>query len=48
MAREGLRTLVVAKKVLSEEQYSDFEVIAKLFFSLKFNKKKTLNITFLN
>lgn len=25
MAREGLRTLVVAKKVLTEEQYSDFE-----------------------
>ncbi|XP_055550513.1 probable phospholipid-transporting ATPase IIA isoform X1 [Wyeomyia smithii] len=25
MAREGLRTLVVAKKVLSEDQYSDFE-----------------------
>lgn len=27
MARDGLRTLVVAKKVLSEEQYQDFEVI---------------------
>lgn len=26
MAREGLRTLVVARKVLSEEQYNDFEV----------------------
>ena len=26
MAREGLRTLVVGKKVLSEEQYADFEV----------------------
>jgi len=26
MAREGLRTLVVAKKQLSEEQYADFEV----------------------
>lgn len=25
MAREGLRTLVVAKKVLSEEQYNDFD-----------------------
>ncbi|CAB4038829.1 probable phospholipid-transporting ATPase IIB, partial, partial [Paramuricea clavata] len=25
MAREGLRTLVVSKKVLSEEQYQDFE-----------------------
>lgn len=27
MAREGLRTLVVAKKVLTEEQYIDFEVL---------------------
>lgn len=26
MAREGLRTLVVGKKVLSEEQYAMFEV----------------------
>lgn len=26
MAREGLRTLVVAKKVLSEKTYADFEV----------------------
>jgi hypothetical protein len=26
MAREGLRTLVVSKKVLSEEQYQEFEV----------------------
>jgi hypothetical protein len=26
MAREGLRTLVVGKKVLSEEQYALFEV----------------------
>lgn len=26
MAREGLRTLVVARKMLSEEQYLDFEV----------------------
>lgn len=25
MAREGLRTLVVGKKVLSEEQYAIFE-----------------------
>ena len=25
MAREGLRTLVVAKKTLTEEQYNDFE-----------------------
>jgi phospholipid-translocating ATPase len=37
MAREGLRTLVVAKKVLSEEQYSDFEVVInKNFFTLKY------------
>jgi len=26
MAREGLRTLVVARKMLTEEQYADFEV----------------------
>lgn len=26
MAREGLRTLVVSKKTLTEEQYQDFEV----------------------
>ncbi len=26
LAREGLRTLVVAKKTLTEEQYQDFEV----------------------
>lgn len=26
MAREGLRTLVVAKKSLTEDQYNDFEV----------------------
>ena len=26
MAREGLRTLVVAKKTLTEDQYQDFEV----------------------
>lgn len=26
MARDGLRTLVVAKKILTEEQYQDFEV----------------------
>lgn len=26
MAREGMRTLVVAKKRLTEEQYLDFEV----------------------
>lgn len=27
MARDGLRTLVVAKKILTEDQYQDFEVI---------------------
>lgn len=27
MARDGLRTLVVAKKILTEEQYQDFEVL---------------------
>ena len=27
LAREGLRTLVVAKKILTEEQYQDFEVL---------------------
>jgi phospholipid-translocating ATPase len=27
MARDGLRTLVVARKMLTEEQYLDFEVI---------------------
>jgi hypothetical protein len=26
MAREGLRTLVVGKKLLTQEQYDDFEV----------------------
>ena len=26
MAREGLRTLVVAKKVITDEQYTDFDV----------------------
>ncbi len=26
MAREGLRTLVVGKKILTEEQYASFEV----------------------
>ena len=33
MAREGLRTLVVAKKSLSQEQYDDFEVF-KYFSSI--------------
>lgn len=29
MARDGLRTLVVARKLLTEEQYVDFEVVYK-------------------
>ncbi len=29
MAREGLRTLVVGKKILTEEQYASFEVGSK-------------------
>ena len=35
MAREGLRTLVVAKKFLTAEQYADFEVII-LFYKFIF------------
>lgn len=31
MAREGLRTLVVARKNLTEEQYLEFEVIYLIF-----------------
>lgn len=43
MAREGLRTLVVAKKNLTEEQYLDFEVNSsniqhEVYFSSKSNK----------
>lgn len=35
MAREGLRTLVVAKKTITEEQYLDFEVrLRKLVFKI--------------
>lgn len=36
MAREGLRTLVVAKKTLTEEQYFDFEVSASWAFQSAF------------
>lgn len=36
MAREGLRTLVVAKKSLTEEQYLDFEVTSFTFYSYEF------------
>lgn len=31
MARDGLRTLVVARKLLTEEQYTDFEVMIITF-----------------
>lgn len=40
MAREGLRTLVVAKKVLSDDQYNDFEVSVEIqrgYFQIDFN-----------
>lgn len=50
MAREGLRTLVVAKKCLSEEQYQDFEVwmnpTVHAFTSLSLNE--SLLFLFLN
>lgn len=36
MARDGLRTLVVAKKVLTEEQYLDFEVSKAFILILLF------------
>lgn len=35
MAREGLRTLVVAKKVLTEDQYQEFEVCCFVCRDLK-------------
>lgn len=37
MARDGLRTLVVAQKELTRAQYEDFEVITRsdYFYSLK-------------
>lgn len=34
MAREGLRTLVVAKKTLTEDQYNDFEVCDVLSYDV--------------
>jgi phospholipid-translocating ATPase len=37
LARDGLRTLVVAKKVLTPEQYKEFEV--------SYNKCKELEVT---
>ena len=40
MAREGLRTLVVAKKTLTLEQYTDFEV--SLSFGPILNFKRVL------
>lgn len=36
MAREGLRTLVVAKKPITEEQYLDFEVSTVIFLKKRF------------
>ena len=42
MAREGLRTLVVAKKTLSFEQYADFEVSFSFSFSLRSVKEKLI------
>ena len=33
MARDGLRTLVVARKLLTEEQYVDFEVSDNVFLT---------------
>lgn len=38
MAREGLRTLVVAKKVLTEDQYEDFEVSAYKYLKPLYDK----------
>ena len=34
MAREGLRTLVVAKKTLTPDQYHDFEVLSAACISI--------------
>lgn len=36
MARDGLRTLVVAKKILTEEQYQDFEVNFNKIFNSEY------------
>ncbi|RNA28630.1 putative phospholipid-transporting ATPase IIB isoform X2, partial [Brachionus plicatilis] len=45
MAREGLRTLVVAKKVLSTEQYSDFEQrLTKAKLSIQDRNQKIQNV----
>jgi phospholipid-translocating ATPase len=45
MAREGLRTLVVAKKVLNEEVYMDFEQrLSKAKLSLKDRNQKIQSI----
>lgn len=45
MAREGLRTLVVAKKVISEDMYVDFEQrLAKAKLSLKDRNQKIQSI----
>ena len=39
MAREGLRTLVVAKKQLTDDQYRDFEVSYKYLRFVPFNER---------
>lgn len=36
MAREGLRTLVVAKKILTEEQYQEFNVSLQKIYHTNF------------
>lgn len=45
MAREGLRTLVVAKKVLTQEQYADFEQrLTKAKLSMQDRNQKIQNV----
>lgn len=50
MAREGLRTLVVAKKRLSEEAYEDFRqrYVTKLVKGRLFTEMRQLFILFLD
>ena len=45
MAREGFRTLVVAKKVLTEDQYQDFEVCTNVSQKFKFPGARFLEIS---
>ena len=42
MAREGLRTLVVAKKVLTEDQYVDFEVCTFICLHTTYHLRRLL------